>query len=354
MAPVHDAARRCPRVNYYVRRVWQAVFTLFVVIAITFVLYRLMPGGPVEHMQQQLVQEQLAAGGEVNMDQINRRIEIRTNIQPDDPLLVQFYDYMVNVIIHRDLGQSVTVQEGRPVLELLLAGLPWSIFVSVYGLLIGFTANIVLGAAMAYYEGSRFDSGSTVVAVILNSIPYYVGAVIMLAFLAFRWGVFPTGGRYPAGVEQSFNVEFMIGVLYHGFLPIMSTVLIGFGGTALSMRGNCIRVMGSNYLRVARLRGLSDGRIAIRYVGRNAILPLYTGFMIGLAGIFSSSIIMEQIFNYRGMGYYTLGALEGHDYPLLMGILILFSTITVIGVLIADLTYGLIDPRAETTDQEAF
>ena len=120
------------------------------------------------------------------------------------------------------------------------------------------------------------------------------------------------------------------------------------------MRGNCIRVMGSNYLYVARLRGLSDTRIAIRYVGRNAILPLYTGFMISLAAIFSSSIIMEQIFAYPGVGWYTYDALVNRDYPLLMGILIFFSTVTVIGVMIADLTYGLIDPRATTQDQEDF
>lgn len=347
-----DPSGRWTTVNYYIWRIWQAFFTLFVVIVVTFGLYQLMPGGPIEQMQDQMVQEQLAAGGNVNIDQINREIEIRTNIDPDEPAYVQFYDYMYNIVVNQDLGTSTSYNQ--PVFDLLIAGMPWSVFVSVYGLLIGFTANIVLGSAMAYYEGSRFDSSSTVVAVILNSIPYYVGAVIMLAFLAFSWGLFPTGGRYWAGTEASFNVEFMLGVLHHGFLPIASTILIGFGGTALSMRGNCIRVMGSNYLRVARLRGLSDGRIAIRYVGRNAILPLYTGFMIGLAGIFGSSIIMEQIFNYRGMGYYTLGALETHDYPLLMGILILFSTITVIGVLIADLTYGLIDPRAETTNQEEF
>lgn len=331
---------------------FQAVFTLFIVIVITFVLYRLMPGGPIEAMRQQLISEALARGESPDIQRINRLVEIRTNIRPDRPLYVQFYEYMRDIILYQDFGRSIANSE--PVFDLLFRAMPWSVFVSVYGLIIGFTANIILGSAMAYYEGSRFDSGSTVLAVVLNSIPYYVGAVVFLAFLAFKWQLFPTGGRYDPATTPGLNVDYMLGVIHHASLPILSSILIGFGGLALSMRGNCIRVMGSNYLRVARMRGLSDSRIAIRYVGRNAILPLYTGFMIGLAGIFSSSIIMEQIFTYPGVGWYTFGALNNRDYPLLMGILIFFSTITVIGVLIADLTYGLIDPRASTGDQEAY
>lgn len=338
--------------NYYIRRLWQAVFTLFMVITITFVLYRLMPGGPVEAMQQQMVDQALAQGEQPDMAYINHMVELRTNIQPDKPLYAQYYDYMRDIILYQDFGQSIN--QNAPVFDVLFRAMPWSIFVSVYGLLIGFTANILLGSVMAYYEGGRFDSSMTVVAIVLNSIPYYVGAVIFLAFLGFQWELFPTGGRSWAGTDPGYNLEYMLGVLHHGALPIMSTILIGFGGTALSMRGNCIRVMGSNYLRVAKLRGLSDSRIATRYVGRNAILPLYTGFMIGIAGIFGSSIIMEQIFTYPGVGWYTFDALVNRDYPLLMGILIFFSTVTVIGVMIADLTYGLIDPRANTSDKEGY
>jgi peptide/nickel transport system permease protein len=188
----------------------------------------------------------------------------------------------------------------------------------------------------------------------LNSVPYYVGGILMLSWLAYKFGWFPTGGRYPSGVTPGFNISFILGVAHHAALPIASGFIVGFGGAALEMRGNSIRVMGENYLRVARLRGLSETRIAVRYVGRNSILPLYTKFMIGIAAIFSSSIIMEQIFRYPGMGWYTYDALALRDYPLLMGVLMLFSTVTVLGVLIADLTYGFIDPRASQGDQEAY
>lgn len=338
--------------NRYARRLFQSVFTLFVVITITFVLYRMMPNGPIEAMQQQLVSEALAKGENPDMSHINHMVAIRTGIDPDTPMHVAYYEYMRDIILYQDFGRSIAFN--APVFEVLFYAMPWTVLVSVYGILIGFTTNIILGAVMAYYEGSTFDTGSTIVAIVLNSIPYYVGAIVFLAFLAFQWGLFPTGGRMYPDSTAGFNWYYIQGVIHHAALPILSSVLIGFGGTALSMRGNCIRVMGSNYLRVARLRGLSDGRIAVRYVGRNAILPLYTQFMIGLAGIFSGSIIMEQIFTYPGVGWYTYDALVNRDYPLLMGILIFFSVITVVGVLIADLTYGLIDPRANTSEKEGY
>ncbi|WP_435156411.1 ABC transporter permease [Haladaptatus sp. DFWS20] len=338
--------------NYYIRRICQAILTLIVVVTITFFMYRVMPGGPVEAIRQRLVREALADGGAVNMERINRLVEVYTGIQPDEPLYVQYYNYLVDVIIYQDFGDSIW--KGEPVFEILFRAMPWSVFVSVYGLLLGFTSNILLGALMAYKEGSRFDSAMSMVATFMSSVPYYVGAIFMLSYFAFQLGWFPTGGRWDPNTIPGFNVPYMLGILHHAALPILTGFIVGFGGGALGMRGNSIRVMGKDYIRVAQLRGLSETRIATRYVTRNAILPMYTTLMVGIASIFSSSVIMEQIFNYPGVGWYTFGALEARDYPLLMGIFIFFTAITLIGILIADFTYGIIDPRASADDQEAY
>lgn len=338
--------------NYYAKRVGQAVLTLFTVVTLTFVLYRLMPGGPVEMMQSRLIGQMEASGQAVNEQMIDRMVNLYTGYDPDQPIHVAYYQYVRDMVLHLDFGQSIQHQE--PVFDVLFRALPWSVFVSVYGLILGYTANLVLGSIMAYKEGSWFDKIASVGAIFLNSIPYYIGGILMLSFLAYELGWFPTGGRYPEGTTPGFNIPFMLGVIHHAALPIASSFIVGFGGGALEMRGNSIRVMGEDYLRVARLRGLSDFRIATWYVGRNSLLPLYTKFMIGIAAIFSSSIVMEQIFRYPGMGWYTFDALKLRDYPLLMGVLILFSTVTVTGVLIADLTYGLIDPRATQGDREAY
>lgn len=340
--------------KYYASRVGQAIITFFTATSLTFILYRLMPGGPLESLQAQLTQqlEESGASTQEIQTRVNKLAEIYTGIDPDKPVYIAYMDYMEDVFFQLDFGVSIRYQE--PVFDILFRAMPWSIFISGNGLILGFTVTVLLGALMAYKEGSRFDSASTLTVLTLNSIPYYVGALLMLAFLAFTWNIFPTGGRYGSHVTPGFNIPFLISVAYHGALPTLSGFIIGFGGGALAMRGNAVRVIGSEYLRSARLRSLSVNRITTRYIARNAILPIYTSLMIGIAGIFSSSVIMEQIFQYPGIGWYMFEALTTQDYPLLMGAFIFFTLITVIGILLADLTYGLIDPRASTGDRESY
>lgn len=330
-------------VRYIVKRTGQAVLTLFVVITLAFMMYRLMPGGPLEMIRANLMREAAASGDQINMQRINRQVELMTNIRPDKPIYIQYFEYMQSVIFELDFGKSIWQQE--PVFDLLFKAMPWSVFISIYGLLLGFTTNIFLGAMMAYREGTRFDSGLTVTIITLNSIPYYVAAILMLIIFSYQLELTPIGGRFDTDTVKGFNIPFMIGVLQHAALPIISSFVVGFGGGALGMRGNSIRVLGEGYVRSARIRGLSSSVITARYVGKNAILPMYTGLMIGIAGIFSSNVILEQIFSYPGVGWYTFGALENRDYTLLMGSFIFYTTITIIGILIADLTYGMIDPR---------
>ncbi|WP_435361709.1 ABC transporter permease [Haloarchaeobius sp. DFWS5] len=333
-------------------RIGQAVFTLFVVLTISFFMYRLLPGGPIEAMREQLVQQAVSQGDQVDIERINHLVELRTGIQPDEPVWKQYLFYLRDIVVYQDFGQSIW--QNKPVFDLLFKAMPWSVFISIYGLLLGFVTNILLGSLMAYREGGHLDKSMSLVATILTSVPYYVAAILMLSVLAFGQGWFPTGGRYNHALTPGFTLPFMISVIRHAALPILTGFVVGFGGQALAMRGNSIRVMGEDYIRVAELRGLGEGRIASRYVMRNAILPLYTSLMIGIASIFSSSIIMEQLFSYPGVGWYTFGAIENRDFPLLMGIFLFFTTVTLIGVLIAEFTYGIIDPRATTGEREAY
>lgn len=338
--------------KYYLKRIGQSVFTLFTVVTISFFMYRLIPGGPIKAMKRDLIQQAMTRGGRVNMQRINRLVEIRTSIRPDQPVYIQYVDFLVDIIVYQDFGMSISQNE--PVFDILFTAMPWSVFISIYGLLLGFTTNILLGSFMAYWEGGRLDKLTSALVTITTSVPYYVVAILMLAYLAFEWGLFPVGGRYDPDTVPGFNWPFIASVLYHAALPIFTGFLVGFGGGALSMRGNSIRVLGEDYIRVARLRGLSQYRIVTRYVTRNAILPLYTSLMVGISAVFSSSIVMETLFNYPGVGWYTLGALENKDYPLLMGIFIFFTTATLLGILIADFTYGIIDPRASTGEDNAY
>jgi len=174
-----------------------------------------------------------------------------------------------------------------------------------------------------------------------------------VVFLAYQAKLFPTGGRVPEGVQSGFNLAYIRGVVYHATLPILSTVVLS-GLASLAMRGNSIRVLGEDYMRVAQLRGLSDAVIATQYVARNAILPMYTGFMISVGTVFGGSVILEIIFVYRGVGFYLVEAARARDYPLMMGGFVLITFCVVVALLIADLTYPMLDPRAESGGGEAF
>jgi peptide/nickel transport system permease protein len=186
----------------------------------------------------------------------------------------------------------------------------------------------------------------TVGLIFLNSIPYYIYAILLLFILGFQLDWFPIGARLPEGVEPGWTLEFVSGLLYHAALPILSLLIAGFGGRAIGMRGNSVRVMGEDYVRVAHLRGLKPSRITLSYIARNALLPMYTNLLIAIGFMFGGSVILEQIFNYTGVGYYLFSAISSRDYPLMMGAFLVITVAVVISILIGDLTYGLIDPRA--------
>ncbi len=326
--------------NYLARRTGQAVFTVFSVVSISFGIIRLLPGGPADYLRAQMLQR----GSSLTRAQIDQRIAAQTNLAPNKPLYLQYVDYLSS-ILHGNFGTSIW--SNKPVTAVLGPAIPWTVFLMATSLFVAFAIGVSLGAFMAYREGSLFDTGATGTSLITNSIPYYVIALLMLTFLGYRFGLFPTRGQYASGTPVGFNLAFLGSALYHGALPIISLSIANFGGWALTMRGNSIRVLGEDYLRVARLRGLSERRIAMRYVGRNAILPMYTGLLIAIGFMFQGSIILEQIFAYPGVGYYLIASIDHRDYPVMMGAFILIAVAVTIGVYIADLTYSWVDPRAE-------
>ncbi|MEY7848381.1 ABC transporter permease [Natrarchaeobius sp. A-rgal3] len=330
--------------DWRVRRIGQALFTVWGVITISFVLVRTMPGNPMSAMVVRYEEQGISPA------QARHLVELRLNINPQEPIPIAYLNYMASTL-QGDLGQSLYYD--RPVAEILATALPWTLFVLSWAMFISFFVGIALGALMAYWEGGRLDVGLTGYATVMGSIPFYVLAILLLVVFGYRYGVFPTGGRQPTGIEPGFNWPYIRGVIHHAALPVISLLVVS-GAASLSMRGNSIRVLGEDYLRVARLRGLPDSTIAVQYVARNAILPMYTGLMISIGSMFGGSIILEEVFAYRGVGYYMMSAVDQRDYPLMMGAFTIITIAVVIALLFADLTYSKIDPRAGGEGREGF
>jgi len=335
--------------NYYVQRVVRSFVTLILVITITFGLTRLMPGGPVDYMRARLRQQNPT----LSTEEINQMVKAYVGVEPDQPVYIQYFNYLTDVL-QGDLGTSTFYDQ--PVAEIYAKAIPWTLFVLGTALLVTFAISVTLGAFLAYKEGGWFDAGVSTVSIIMNSVPYYIAAILLIALFVTKLQWFPLSGRSSINIAPGFNPAFIKDVVYHATLPMLSVIITGFGAQTLGMRGNSIRVLGEDYIRVARLRMLPTNRIALRYVARNAILPIYTGFIIQIAFILGGSIILEEIFRYPGVGFYFFNGISSRDYPLMMGGFLLISVAVVIAVLIADLTYGMLDPRASHGggDREAY
>lgn len=323
------------------KRVLQSVLTIYLTITISFAMIRFIPGGPIDFIKAQLRQQGVSPG---NMDKM---MEVYANLNPSKPLWVEYLNYILSVI-QGDFGESLFF--AGTVGEILAGAVPWTVFLMSISIFWIYLVGIVLGTAMAYRESGAFDASFSVFSLVSNSVPYYIVALILLFVLGFDLGWFPTTGRMNDAVDPGLTYPFIAGALHHAFLPAVSLVLTGFGGIALAMRGNSIRVLGEDYIRVARLRGLGDQRVAFRYVGRNSILPLYTSFMISMGYLFGGSVVLETIFKYNGLGFYLFRAISSRDYPLMMGAFILITVAVVISIFIADMTYGYLDPRAKRGD----
>ena len=327
--------------SYYLKRTGRAVITLWLVISLSFGMIRLLPGGPLTQMRAKLLRQGIPAS------QVDNLIRTYQNVQPHAPLYVQYGDYLIG-LLQGHLGKSMNYS--KPVAAIVGEALPWTIFVMVSATIIMFALGIGLGALQAYREGTRFDSSVSVISILMSSLPFYILAILLVYVLGYQFHIFPTGGQIGTDVGHNLSVDFVISAFVHAILPISAIVLTQFGAQALTMRGNSISVLGEDYVRVARLRGLSDNRIALQYVARNAILPMYTGFLTLIGFNLGGSIILERVFKYPGIGWYMFNALEARDFPLMMGIFLIITAALVVAVYIADLTYGLIDPRISSGD----
>lgn len=329
--------------RFYLERTARAVLTIWVAISITFGVIRFLPGGPLVQLRLELARNNPSMSAQ-EINGLLETYEEQLNLQPDQPLYVEYVNYMIS-LLQGDLG--ISFSHGDPVASIVAESLPWTLFVMTSATILVFVIAILWGAVIAYKEGTVFDVSSSSVSILFSAVPFYVLAFVLILIFGFRLEMLPTGGKTTPLLEPGLRPEYVIDVLEHAILPILSVALTQAGLQTLAMRGNSIQVLGEDYVRVARLRGLADRRISTRYVARNAILPMYTGFLTLIGFNLGSSIILEQVFSYRAMGWYMFDALENRDYSLMMGIFLVFTVALVLAVFIADLTYSKVDPRVK-------
>lgn len=322
----------------YVTRMGWAVLMIFLVASLTFFLVRIMPGNPIQVKLAQLMYQGLS------QQQAAQQVKVMFNIMPNAPLGVQYLDYMGG-LLHGNMGQSITYT-GEPVLSVVMTALPWTVFMVTAGLVVSFVFGVVLGVWAAMRRNRAPDTAVTTTSTLLHGIPQYMTGLALAYLFTTIWPIFPFGAPYNAEIRPGFTIAFIMSVLYHAVLPIFSYVFAGFGAWALSMKASTLGAMGEDYIMASNVRGLEPNRV-FSYVGRNAILPVFTQFALAIGFMFSGSVFIETIFDLPGLGQMISNAVGNRDYPLMQGVFLIISIAVIVCNLLADWLYGVLDPRIQ-------
>jgi peptide/nickel transport system permease protein len=327
--------------SYLFRRIFKALFTIFFVTTLTFFVVRLMPGSPVEAY----IAKQIAEYG-MSYHDAAAAAQALFAINPSEPLYLQYFTYLGR-LVHGDLGKSL-VSSGAPVKGIILQYLPWTLFSVGVGLLIAFALGITLGMIMAYKRETPIDHVLSVLASLFHSIPNYLLALMIVVFFGVRLGVLPftkMRGSYSPGINPHLSIRFVGDALYHASLPITVYVLTTIGTWMLVMKSSTLAALDEDHVTAAKARGLRDGRITTAYVGRNAILPLFTQLAIAIGFVVGGSLLVEKVFQYQGIGLILGNVINARDYPVMQGIFLVVTFSVVVANLLADLLYSRLDPR---------
>lgn len=335
--------------SFIARRLGQAALTIFAIILINFVLFRLMPGSP----------ERVVLRGTPNVTPeriealrerwgLNRPV-LPISIEDGVPSLEvdnQLFRY-VSATVTGDLGYSF-IARGQTVVDVLSQRIWPTILLFGLGEAVAIVLGLALGAYSGWRRGGPIDYLGNGLSLILYSTPYFLlGMMFLLIFASsLRW--LPTFGMLTAGRVHADPFEFLLDLGAHLLLPLATVSLGLVGQYAIVMRSSIIETLSEDYVNTARAMGLTEQRILRHHALPNALLPTVTLIAINLGYVIAGAITVEVVFNWPGLGTLTVQALTARDYPVLQGVFLLLSVAVVLANLAADLVYGLLDPRVRT------
>jgi peptide/nickel transport system permease protein len=332
--------RRISR-SYLFRVLLSGLVTIWAVTTFTFFLIRQMPGNPVDVKIDQLIETQ-----NLTYEEARRNAATLFNFDPDRPILLQYTDF-ISDLLRGDLGDSIT-RGGVSVGSIILRYLPWTLFCVGLSLLVSFTLGIVIGLAMGYWRGSWFDNLMTAIASVLSGIPDYIIGLLIIVIFGVQLNWFDIGsvrGGVDTTITPGFTLEYIGSILSFAVMPVLIYVLSSVGTWILSMRSSTLSTLGEDYITIAKARGLSERRILTGYLGRNSMLPLVSRLAISVGLIVSGTVIIEEMFQYPGLGRNLFIAIAARDFTTMQGIFLVITIAVVFSNIFADFVIGWLDPR---------
>lgn len=311
--------------KYIIKRVLQAIPLLLLVSIITFMIINFAPGDPVN----MFINPDTSDPVDVEM--------MRHNLGLDKPLPVRYAIWLGNVL-QGDLG--VSFLHSRPVTDLILERVPNTIQLSVVAILLSFMVSIPAGIISAVKRNSIADYSFSTFALIGISIPSFWFGLMLILLFSLKLGWLPSGG-----MRENFDQFVLVDRFIHIIMPAAVLALGSMASQMRYMRSSMLEVLRQDYIRTARSKGLSESLVLFKHALRNSLLPIITMLGFIIPGLVSGAVMTETIFSWPGMGRLSVEATFNRDYPVMLGVIMMSSTLVVLGSLIADILYALADPR---------
>ncbi len=318
--------------TYLLKRLAMMIPLLIGITLISFVVIHLAPGEPTD-MQTDL-------NPKASAEMRNRLME---RYDLDKPLYVQ-YGKWLGRLVRLDFGESFA-QDHRPVMDKIAERLPITIIINVLSILVILLVAVPIGILSAVKRNSPFDRGTTIFVFIGFAMPSFWLALLLMDYFGVRLGLFPIAGLKDIGHEYYSWPGQIWDYVRHMILPVFVSAFGGLAGFSRYMRSNMLEVIRQDYILTARAKGLSERTVIYKHALRNALLPLITILGLSVPGLIGGSVIFETIFAIPGMGKLFYDGVMMRDYPLIMGILVIGAALTLVGNLLADISYAMADPR---------
>ncbi len=332
-------------VRYLMKRLLMMVPTLLGITLVSFVIINLAPGGPIEQKIVQLRFSGAAGGNDMGVSE--EVVEaLKKQYGFDKPIHIRYGIWLKNIITF-DFGESFSYEE--PVTTVIAGRFPVSLQFGVISLIMTYLVCIPLGVFKAVKDGTKFDVSSSFALMVLYSIPPLILGILLRMFLAggAYLDLFPLSDLYSDNYFEMGLLDQVLDRIHHFILPLLCYMIGSFTVLTFLMKNSLLDEIRLDYVRTARAKGLEEKTVVYKHALRNALIPIVTGLSSFLMVFFAGSIIIEQIFNLDGMGLLGYRAALDRDYNVLMGLIFFQAVLALVGRLISDLLYLVIDPRID-------
>ncbi len=332
--------------KYIIKRIVYLVVVFFVVSFLMYALYNLIPSDPARN--------QLEAIKKTVKPDVYQKMyeELREEMGLDDSIFVRYARWMglakqkqsgkIDGLLEGNFGMSQFYK--KSVIEVVGPPIGNTIFINIFATILALGITIPLGIYCAVHKNGKVDSFTQVFTIVGYSIPIYITALVFVYIFAVLLRLFPVGGMGTPGAEYT-GMRAFWDKLYYFSLPLLVMTFGSLGGMTRYVRASMIDALSMDHIKTARAKGVKEKVVIYSHAWRNALLPVITLIISWFLGIFSGSVIIENTFNLNGMGKLYISALNNHDYDLALSIQMFYTVVSLIGALVIDLSYGLVDPR---------